>query len=100
MRDTTFAEFVGESLPVLTRYAYALTGDVHAAEDLVQDTLVKLAGAWRRVRSDGNRLAYTRTVLFRTFVSRWRRRGPVMQEYQDRPAPGDQYSAVDTRDAL
>lgn len=100
MRDSTFAEFVGESLPALTQYAYALTGDAHAAEDLVQDTLVKLAGAWRRVRSDGNPLGYARTVLFRTFVSRWRRRGPLMQEYHEKPAPGDQYVAVDTRDAL
>lgn len=100
MRDSTFAEFVGESLPALTHYAYALTGDAHAAEDLVQDTLVKLAGAWRRVRSDGNPLGYTRTVLFRTFVSRWRRRGPLMQEYEEKPAPGDQYVAVDARDAL
>jgi RNA polymerase sigma-70 factor (sigma-E family) len=100
MRDTTFAEFVGESLPALTQYACALTGEAHAAEDLVQDTLVKLAGAWRRVNSDGNPLGYARTVLFRTFVSRWRRRGPVMQEYRDKPAPVDEYVAVDARDAL
>jgi len=68
----TFAEFAGTSLPALTRYAYALTGNVHASEDLVQDTLVKLAGAWRRVREDGNALGYARAVMFRTYVSRWR----------------------------
>jgi RNA polymerase sigma-70 factor (sigma-E family) len=104
MPDTTFAEFVGESLPTLTRYAYALTGDVHAGEDLVQDTLVKLAGAWRRVRRDGNPLGYARTVMFRTYVSRWRslRRRPVLQEYRDgdEAAPGDPYEDVESRDAL
>jgi photosystem II stability/assembly factor-like uncharacterized protein len=54
MRDSTFTEFVGVSLPTLSRYAYALTGNVHAGEDLVlvQDTLVKLAGRWRHVKRD------------------------------------------------
>jgi hypothetical protein len=31
MSDQSFADFVGDSLPALGRYAYALTGDVHAA---------------------------------------------------------------------
>jgi len=97
-----FAEFVGECLPALNRYAYALTGNVHAGEDLVQDTLVKLAGAWRRVRRDGNPLGYARAVMFRTYVSRWRvmRRRPVLEEYTDAPAAGDQYADIEVRDAL
>jgi len=87
MRDPGFAEFVGGSLPTLNRYAYALTGNTHAAEDLVQDTLVKLAGAWRRIRHDGNPLGYARAVMFRTYVSRWRglRRRPALEEYRERP---------------
>jgi DNA-directed RNA polymerase specialized sigma24 family protein len=80
MPDSSFTEFVGDSLPALTRYAYALTGNVHAAEDLRQDTFVKLAGAWRRVRRDGNPLGFARVVMFRTYVSRWRRR----QTWEDR----------------
>jgi RNA polymerase sigma-70 factor (sigma-E family) len=98
----TFAEFAGESLPTLSRYAYALTGNVHASEDLVQDTLVKLAGAWRRVRRDGNPLGYARAVMFRTYVSRWRsaRRRPVHEKLDDGPSPTDEYGAVDARDAL
>jgi RNA polymerase sigma-70 factor (sigma-E family) len=99
---TTFAEFAGDSLPALSRYAYALTGNVHASEDLVQDTLVKLAGAWRRVRRDGNPLGYARTVMFRTYVSRWRsaRRRPVLEEYRDAPAANDPFGQADVRDAL
>jgi DNA-directed RNA polymerase specialized sigma24 family protein len=72
MSDPSFADFVGDSLPALGRYAYALTGDVHTAEDLVQDTLVRLSGVWSRVRRDGNPRAYARAVMFRLFVSRWR----------------------------
>jgi Sigma-70 region 2 len=92
--DSTFERFVGDSLPALARYAYALTGNVHAGEDLVQDTLVKLAGAWRRVRHDGNPLAYARAIMFRTYVSRWRslRRRPVLEAWADTPAEGDQYA--------
>ncbi len=99
MRDGSFEQFVRDSLPVLTRYARALTGDVHAADDLVQATLVKVAAAWRRVRTDGNPLAYTKTALFRTYVSwrRLRRHGDQPLELVDRPAAGDAYAAVEAR---
>lgn len=103
MGDQTFEEFVDGCLPALGRYAYALTGSRHAGEDLVQDTLVKLIGAWRRVRTDGNPVGYARTVMFRTYVSRWRvrHRRPVDEPYDDATAaPGDGYEAVEARDVL
>jgi len=103
MRDSAFAEFAGDSLPALYRYAYVLTGDAHAAEDLVQETLVKLTGVWRRVRHDGNPIGYARAVMFRTFVSRWRtlKRRPALEAYHhEQPAPGDQYAQLELRDAL
>lgn len=102
MPDQDFADFVGTSLPTLTRYAYALTGERHAAEDLVQDTLVKLSRGWRRVRRDGNPMGYARTAMFRAYISGWRarKRSPVWHEYRDRPAPDDQYAQVEIRDVL
>lgn len=102
MPDPSFADFVGESLPALGRYAYALTGDAYAAEDLVQDTLVKLSGAWSKVRRDGNPHGYARAVMFRAYVSRWRivRRRPVQEEYQETATAGDEFARVDVRDAL
>jgi RNA polymerase sigma-70 factor (sigma-E family) len=102
MRDPGFTEFVGESLPALHRYAYALTGNIHAGEDLVQDTLVKLAGAWRRIRDDGNPLGYARTVMFRTYVSRWRvlHRRPALEEYRETSMTDRRFDAVEARDAL
>jgi RNA polymerase sigma-70 factor (sigma-E family) len=97
-----FERFVGESLPALLRHAYALTGDVHAGEDLVQDTLVRMAGAWRRVDRGGNPLGYARTVMFRLYLSRWRRlrRWPVLQPLDEIAAPDDAYASVDARDIL
>jgi RNA polymerase sigma-70 factor (sigma-E family) len=99
--DPSFEEFVRANLAVLGRYAYALTGNRHAAEDLVQDTLVRLATAWRRVRADGNPQAYARTAMFRLYVSRWRalRRRPA-DELPELPDPRSGFADVETRDAL
>ena len=72
MAKPAFEQFVGDSLPALMRHAYALTGDRHAADDLVQDTLVRMAGVWRRIDKDGNPLAYARRVMLRIYLSRWR----------------------------
>jgi len=76
MDESGFEEFVRQSMPALGRYAYVLTGSRLHAEDLVQDTLVRVGSAWWRVRRDGNPLAYARTAMVRLHVSgvRWRRR--------------------------
>jgi RNA polymerase sigma-70 factor (sigma-E family) len=57
----------------LLRSAYLVTGDLHRAEDLVQDALVKVALRWSRLR-DGNPTAYARTIMMNQNVSWWRRR--------------------------
>jgi DNA-directed RNA polymerase specialized sigma24 family protein len=72
MPHGSFEEFVRASLPALTRYAFTLTGTRADAEDLLQDTLIKVSRAWRRVRSDGNLMAYTRTTMLHLSVSAWR----------------------------
>jgi DNA-directed RNA polymerase specialized sigma24 family protein len=65
----------------LLRSAYLLTGDLHRAEDLLQDALLKAALRWGRLR-DGNPDAYVRTILYRDHISWWRRR-------RDSPRLGD-----------
>jgi RNA polymerase sigma-70 factor (sigma-E family) len=57
----------------LLRAAYLLTGDLHRAEDLVQEALVKVALRWERL-GDGQPTAYARTIIVRDNVSWWRRR--------------------------
>ena len=51
-----------------------LTGDAHAADDLLQEALTRVAGRWRRVAASGDPEAYVRRVLYTTHVSWWRRR--------------------------
>jgi len=57
----------------LLRTAYLLTGDVHAAEDLVQTALAKLYLAWDRVSDAPSVDAYARKILVNEHTSMWRR---------------------------
>lgn len=67
-----FESFVAARYAALLRTAYLLTGDHHDAEDLLQTSLVKAVGAWRRIEGDPE--PYVRTILVRQNVSRWRAR--------------------------
>jgi len=58
-----FDRFVADHGGALLRTAYAITGDRGAAEDLVQDCLLRVAGRWPRVRAMDKPLAYARRVL-------------------------------------
>jgi RNA polymerase sigma-70 factor (sigma-E family) len=103
MPDRLFEEFVRASLPALSRYAYALTGARETRDDLVQDTLVKVARAWHRVHKDGNPLAYARKAMLHTYLSGWRamlrRPRSIPLENGDLAGP-DAYHDIDSRDQL
>lgn len=71
-RDAEFTEFAEEATASLTRTAWFLTGDAHAAEELVQAALVKTYVAWPRVR-EGEGLAYCRRVLVNHNTDTWRK---------------------------
>jgi RNA polymerase sigma-70 factor (sigma-E family) len=57
----------------MLRTAYLLTGDVHAAEDLVQTALAKLYLAWDRVSDAPSVDAYARKIMVNEHTSMWRR---------------------------
>jgi RNA polymerase sigma-70 factor (sigma-E family) len=71
--EQEFTEWAAGCQHRLLRSAYLVTGDVHRAEDLVQDALVKVALRWSRLR-EGNPTAYARTIVMNEHVSWWRRR--------------------------
>jgi RNA polymerase sigma-70 factor (sigma-E family) len=82
--EQSFAAFVRDRGERHLRVAVLLTGDWHAAEDLVQASLIKLYQAWPRVDSiDGDPDAYLRRVIVNTHRSwwraRWRRERPVAE---------------------
>lgn len=72
MDEVGFTEWVAGHQRQLLRSAYLLTGDLHRAQDLVQEALVKVALRWPRLR-DGNPTAYARTIVVRDNISWWRR---------------------------
>jgi RNA polymerase sigma-70 factor (sigma-E family) len=67
-----FTAFVVARSPELIRLAYVLSGDQHAAEDLLQGALAKAAAHWGRIRSSPE--GYVRQVMYRAQVDGWRRR--------------------------
>lgn len=68
----TYEEFADSRLAVLLRYAVMLTGDPHLAEDLVQETMVRVQLNWRRVVRADSPERYVRRMLTNQFVD-WRR---------------------------
>jgi hypothetical protein len=62
-RDEEFQRFVIGRWPRLMRTAFLLTGEQHAAEDLVQATLEQVYVAWRRVGAADDPEAYVRRVI-------------------------------------
>jgi RNA polymerase sigma-70 factor (sigma-E family) len=73
--DVDFESFVVTHQVRLRRYALALTGNGHDADDLLQATLVKLYLAWNRLEDRDHLAAYARVTMSRTYVSAWRRWG-------------------------
>ncbi|MFJ8002921.1 SigE family RNA polymerase sigma factor [Streptomyces fagopyri] len=73
-RDEEFQGFVVGRWPRLLRTAFLLTGEQHAAEDLVQSTLEQVYVAWRRVDSADDPDAYVRRVMINAHARRHRRR--------------------------
>lgn len=73
--EAAFVEHVFVHWEGLYRYALRLTGDEHAAEDLVQESLTKAFRAFDRLREDTNYRAWIFTIVRNTFLSRARKSG-------------------------
>ena len=88
-RDREFTEFVAARQVHLRRIAYAVCGDWHRAEDLLQTALTKLYVAWPRLHRDGREEAYVRRIIVRANVDEhrrpWRREVAGLDGH-DRPA--------------
>ena len=72
-RDAAFSDFVHARRAHLRRIAYAICGDWHRADDLVQTALVKLYVAWPRLEREGREEAYVRTIIVRADIDEHRR---------------------------
>ena len=87
-KDQEFADYFAARSISLRRLAFALSGDWHLADDLVQHTFLQLYRHWRRL--EGQTLdAYSRRTLVNAFLSHRRRyrREHVVAEPPDGAAP-------------
>ena len=94
MDEDGFREFVRSRLGSLSRTAFLLTGDHHAAQDLLQNALMKVAARWSQVSRAGDPTAYVRRVLYHEHVSAWRRERHRREE-QSTAAPPERPAARD-----
>ena len=100
-RDDEFSAFVAARQTHLRRIAYAVCGDWHRAEDLLQTALVKLYVAWPRLQRDGREEAYTRQIIVRANIDEsrrpWRREQAGLEGHDQAARPG---LAAEERSAL
>jgi RNA polymerase sigma-70 factor (sigma-E family) len=71
--EVEFTSFVAERRDWLRRTAFLICGDWAAADDVVQDALIKLYGAWPRIRNREDPSGYARRAVVTAAISRSRR---------------------------
>ncbi|MEW1771838.1 SigE family RNA polymerase sigma factor [Streptomyces sp. NPDC086777] len=106
-RSEEFQSFMIGRWPRLMRTAFLLTGEQHAAEDLVQSTLEQVFVAWRKVGSADDPEAYVRRVMINAHARRHRRKLKEFLASKDDlglvrevPDMGDRIAQADDRSAL
>jgi len=81
-----------------------LSGDAHTAQDLVQETMVRVRERWHRVAAAAAPEQYVRRMLTNLFVDwnrgPWRRRVRLSAEPTERPAPHDHAERAADRDQV
>jgi RNA polymerase sigma-70 factor (sigma-E family) len=100
-RDAAYVEYVAARQTHLRRIAYAICGDWHRADDVLQTALTKLYLAWPRLRDDTSPDAYVRRIIVRADIDErrrpWRRERPGLAGHDAAARPG---LPVEERSAL
>ncbi|MCS0497666.1 RNA polymerase sigma factor [Ancylobacter mangrovi] len=98
-------ELIEGEIPALRRYAYALTRDHEAADDLVQDCLERALSRWHLHRGADALRPWLFTILRNIFINAYhagRRRGASVP-LEEAPAPAvspGQEGALDVKDVM
>jgi RNA polymerase sigma-70 factor, ECF subfamily len=101
VRVDELEQLVVEQIPRLRRYARALTGDPAAADDLVQDCLLRGLSGLHRWRRGSDMRAWLFTILHNVYVNTVRRRsnGPSFVSLDEEaalpPIPPNQEQTVE-----
>lgn len=97
-----FTDFASGQQQRLLRAAFLLTGDRGAAQDLAQETLIKVLSSWGRFVSAGDPLAYSRRIMLNEYLQSRRRRwhGESPRHVLPDVTGPDEHARVDQRDLL
>ncbi|MFE7319208.1 SigE family RNA polymerase sigma factor [Streptomyces sp. NPDC057555] len=82
-----FEEFYAQTVARLTGQLYVMVGDLHEAQDVVQEAFVKGWSRRRQLDRDGQPEAWIRTVAWRLAASRWRFRRRSADAWKRSGAP-------------
>jgi DNA-directed RNA polymerase specialized sigma24 family protein len=77
-----FDRFTAEVSDLLLRTGYLMTGNAKDAEDLAQETLLRVARRWKRVRSMERPAAYARRILINLVLAESDRQSRQRAELQ------------------
>ena len=102
MTRQDFDRFVAETTDGLLRTAYLIVWDLPDAEDLVQETLLKVAGRWPKVSRMDHPAAYARRILVNLALDGSPKRSRRRAELSETRS-GDAFAPVaslDTHDEL
>ncbi|MCP2169281.1 SigE family RNA polymerase sigma factor [Goodfellowiella coeruleoviolacea] len=105
MRHDEFEQFVRDRYGQLLRYAVMLAGHQADAEEVVQESLLRCLGRWRRMKPD-NALAYARKAVLHEFLRSTRPRAGLTASARAKSAElteevtGDFTSEIAERDRI
>ncbi|WP_028814321.1 SigE family RNA polymerase sigma factor [Streptomyces flavidovirens] len=95
-----FEEFYAHTASRLIGQLYVMLGDLHEAQDVVQEAFVRGWSRRRQLDGGGEPEAWIRTVAWRLAVSRWRVHRRAADAWQRRgsppadPGPGPEHVAL------
>jgi RNA polymerase sigma-70 factor (sigma-E family) len=100
--DDEYVEYVSARRAALHRMAFALCGDGHRADDLVQQTITTLYVKWPSIRTVTHLDRYVHTMLLRSYLRErrtgWLRRVRLVDTPPERATVGG--DDLELRDAL
>jgi RNA polymerase sigma-70 factor (sigma-E family) len=101
MSRDDFDRFAADSTSGLLRTAYLIVGDLQEAEDLVQETLFKVARRWLKVSRMDHPAAYARRILVNLAVRgspkrsrRWSELSETRSGEPTTPGPFDRHDEL------
>src|SRR5262249_11317400 len=103
MDRQTFDRLVLEHIPSAQRFAIRLTGDPHAAEDLVQDALLKAHRNWESFRGESGSAKWLFRIIINSSRDALVAPHPPSKQLGDssnppEPPPADPSQGIQTRE--